>query len=283
MSSAIRLQQELAVALEVVEAAGAEVMRLYRSFAEIADAPADVTTDADLASQELILKRLADEFPNDRLCGEETTAALERERLAGKPETGRMWIVDPIDGTRGFARKNGEFSIMLALVEQGSPVVGVVLEPAIGRLTYAVRAAGCHFRPSHDAPFQRAHVNDTAALAGSTVAMSRSRGADGEAKLLGLLGAKRGVQTYSAGIKLAQVARGDADVYLGDYPSMHDWDLAAGCILVEESGGRVTDWDGNPLLFGQAPFRQRLGIAASNGNLHAELLNVVGTSRDAVY
>jgi 3'(2'), 5'-bisphosphate nucleotidase len=283
MSSAIRLTQELAVAIDVVEAAGAEVMRLYQSFKQIADAPADITTDADVASQEIILRRLSAEFPNDRLCGEETTAALERDRLAGKADTSRLWVVDPIDGTRGFARKNGEFSIMIGLVEQGTAVLGVVLEPAIGRLTYAVRAGGCHWRPNRNTPFQQTHVGNAAALADATIAMSRSRGEEGEKKLLGLLGAKRGVQTYSAGIKLAQISRGEADVYLGDYPSMHDWDLCAGCILVEEAGGRVTDWEGDPLVFGQAPFKQRLGLAASNGALHAELLTVVRKHRDAVY
>ena len=283
MSSAIRLKQELAVALDVAESAAAEVMRLYQAFEEIADAPADVTTDADVASQEIILRRLSDEFPNDRLCGEETTAALERDRLAGKSDASRLWIVDPIDGTRGFARKNGEFSIMIGLVEQGATVLGVVLEPAIGRLTYAVRSGGCHSRPNRDAPFQQARVHSAASLADATIAMSRSRGPEGEKKLLGLLGSNRGVQTYSAGIKLAQIARGEADVYLGDYPSMQDWDLCAGCILVEEAGGRVTDWEGDPLKFGQSPFKQRLGLAASNGSLHAELLTVVRKHRDAVY
>lgn len=283
MSSAIRLSKELAVALDVAEAAGAEVMRLYQSFEAIDDAPADVTTDADVASQELILRRLSEEFPNDRLCGEETTAALERDRLSGKSDLARLWIVDPIDGTRGFARKNGEFSIMIGLVEQAATVLGVVLEPAIGRLTYAVQGAGCHWRTSKNEPFQQAFVNKAGALSDATIAMSRSRGQEGEKKLLDLLGANRGIQTYSAGIKLAQLARGEADVYLGDYSSMHDWDLCAGCILVEEAGGRVTDWEGDPLTFGRSPFKQRLGLAASNGAVHAELLTVVRKNRDAVY
>jgi 3'-phosphoadenosine 5'-phosphosulfate (PAPS) 3'-phosphatase len=126
-------------------------------------------------------------------------------------------------------------------------------------------------------------VNKAGTLADATIAMSRSRGGAGEKRLLGLLGAKLGVQTYSAGIKLAQVARGEADVYLGDYPAMHDWDLCAGAILVEEAGGRVTDWEGDPLVFGSAPFKQRLGLVASNGVLHAELLTVVRKHRDAVY
>ena len=283
MSGAERLTKELAVGIAVIEAAGAEVMRLYSSFERIDDAPGDVTTDADLASQELILQRLNEEFPHDRLCAEETTAALERDRHAGKPDTSRMWIVDPIDGTRGFARKNDEFSIMIGLVEKGVAVLGLVLEPAVGRLTYAVRGGGCHWRESPSSPFQPAQTNGVTSLSDATVAMSRSRGDEGQARLLKLLGAKRGVQTYSAGIKLAQVARGEANLYLGDYPAMQDWDLCAGCILVEEAGGKTTDWDGDPLLFGQPPYKQLRGLAASSAAIHSELLAVVQKRRDAIY
>jgi 3'(2'), 5'-bisphosphate nucleotidase len=278
-----RWSKELAVATAAIEAAGAEVMRLYRSFEKIDDAPADVTTDADLASQELILSRLAEEFPSDRLCAEETTAALDRDLKAGKPEAARLWIVDPIDGTRGFARKNDEFSIMVGLVEKNAVVLGLVLEPAVGRLTYAVKDEGCHWRENSESPFIRASVRSVTSLSDSIVAMSRSRGNDGEAKLLKLLGAKSGVQTYSAGIKLAQVARGEADLYLGDYPAMHDWDLCAGCILVEEAGGTVTDWDGAALQFGKPPYKQLRGLAAAAAGIHGQTLSVVQANRDAVY
>jgi 3'(2'), 5'-bisphosphate nucleotidase len=283
MTGSGRLDKELSVALEAIEAAGVEVMRLYRSFERIDDAPSDITTDADFASQELILQRLNEQFPLDRLCAEETTAALEKDRHAGKPEASRMWIVDPIDGTRGFARKNDEFSIMVGLVEKGVAVLGLVLEPANGRLTYAVRGGGCHSRSGPNEPFERARTRSVSWLHDAVVAMSRSRGEDGEARLLELLGAGKGVKTYSAGIKLAQVARGDADIYLGDYPAMQDWDLCAGCILVEEAGGKATDWDGDPLLFGQPPYKQLRGIAASAAGIHSEALAIVQKRRDAIY
>src|SRR5947209_4637495 len=138
-------------------------------------------------------------LPDDRLCAEETTVALERDRKAGKPEAARLWVVDPIDGTRGYARKNGEFSIMVGLVERGAVVFGAVLEPALGRLTYAVQGGGCHWRPNRATPFQPCRVNQAGSLADATIAMSRSRGVEGEKKLLATLGAKGGVQTYSAG------------------------------------------------------------------------------------
>jgi hypothetical protein len=90
--------------------------------------------------------------------------------------------------------------------------------------------------------------------------MSRSQGEEGERQLLGALGAERAIQTYSAGIKLAQVARGEADLYLGDYLTLRDWDVAAGHVLVTEAGGRVTSVDGDPVRYdgsGRVPPRPR--------------------------
>ena len=122
---------ELEVALDVIRRAGDEILRRYRSFERVEEAPADITTDADRASQKLILGALHDEFPEDGLCAEETSDRFETEAAGAE----RFWVVDPIDGTRGFARKNDEFSVMIGLVEGGRPVVGAVLEPALDRLT----------------------------------------------------------------------------------------------------------------------------------------------------
>src|SRR5262245_8313180 len=117
-------EHELSVALEAVHQAARAVMDEYARFQAIANAPADISTEADRLSQDLILKRLHSAFPDDALCAEETTDSFK-----DVPQTGlRVWIVDPIDGTRGFARKNGEFSIMVALVEQGRMALGVVSE-----------------------------------------------------------------------------------------------------------------------------------------------------------
>src|SRR5205823_13291814 len=129
----------LAVALAAVDQAARAVIKEYARFQAILNAPADIATDADRLSQDLILKHLHAAFPSDALCAEETTEAFAEVRQTGS----RIWIVDPIDGTRGFARKNGEFSIMVALVEQEQIALGVVSEPAKERLTYAVRGGGC--------------------------------------------------------------------------------------------------------------------------------------------
>src|SRR5262245_19707313 len=106
---------ELAAALDAAARAAAVILADYDRFAAMADAPASISTAADRASQDTILDVLAAQFPGDAFRGEETTRALGDLQNAGP----RMWIIDPIDGTRGFAQKNGEFSVMIALVENG--------------------------------------------------------------------------------------------------------------------------------------------------------------------
>src|SRR5436309_12675045 len=114
-------ERELEAALEAAEAAGPVVLEHYDRFEAIADAPASITTDADRQAQEVILGRLRRAFPGDALCAEESTATL-----ANAPHQGpRLWIVDPIDGTRGFAQKNGEFSVMIGFVDQGRIGIGL--------------------------------------------------------------------------------------------------------------------------------------------------------------
>src|SRR6516162_7515510 len=132
-------QAELQAAFDAAQLAGQKLRELYERFKAIPNAPADISTEADRQSQEIILKLIREKFPGDALCAEEETPSL-----AGVPRIGpRLWIVDPIDGTRGFARKNGEFSVMIGFVHDKRPVVGVVLEPAKERLTYAVAGRGC--------------------------------------------------------------------------------------------------------------------------------------------
>lgn len=268
--------RELEVMLATIRAAGAEVMRRYQSFEKIEDAPADISTEADKASQELILQQLHAAFPEDGLCGEESTPTLE----AGVAKAPRLWVVDPIDGTRGFARKNDEFSLMIGLVVKGSPVLGAVYEPAIDRVTYAAQGLGCFCCQPFDAEPVKCEVTATATLAESTLSMSRSQGKEGEARMLAAFGAKGAVQTYSAGIKLAQVARGETDIYVGDYLTLHDWDICAGHVLVEVAGGTVTNLQGQPIKYtGNGQAVNGKGMLATNGALHHATVGVLASGK----
>jgi 3'(2'), 5'-bisphosphate nucleotidase len=265
---------ELAVALEAAALADQLIMEHYQNLVVIPDAPANISTDTDRQSQETILSHLHAAFGADELLAEENTPAA----AVAPKNSSRLWIVDPIDGTRGFARKNGEFSVMIALVHEGKVVVGVVTEPAKNRRTFATVSSGCWIQDSSTAP-ARCQVTSVGHLAESTVTQSHTKPGAPAGKELRSLSPKRVIETYSAGVKLAQVARGEADIYLNTYDACHDWDIAAGHLLVDEAGGKVTNLLGQTPRYGLPGAWQPHGLVASNGTLHGAALAALAGTR----
>jgi 3'(2'), 5'-bisphosphate nucleotidase len=264
--------RELTEALAAAAAAGRYLEAEYAAFVPIPDAPAHISTHADRESQEIILKHLRAAFPTDGLVAEEKTPTLATAQV--NPQ--RQWVIDPIDGTRGFAVKNGEFSVMIALTVGGRPVVGVVLEPVTGRLTYAATGRGC-WRKDGDGGPVRCQVSDCGSLAAATLTQSHSK--PGKVKpVAAKLAPARVVETYSAGIKMALVARGEADLYVNDYPEFHDWDICAGEVLVIEAGGTVTEYSGDPVRYGLVGAKRRSGLVASNGKVQEETVRRLNRS-----
>jgi 3'(2'), 5'-bisphosphate nucleotidase len=263
-------EPELRAALGAVEQTRPVILDAYAKFEPIPDAAASISLPVDRETQEIVLRHLSTAFPGDAFCAEEATATLEK--LAG-PESGRgrLWIIDPIDGTRGFAMKNGEFSVMVGLVDGGQVAVGVVLEPVRGRLTYATRGGGC-WRRDGDGPAERCRVSATERLPGATLTVSRSSTGRGRSHHVDALGDVRVLAAYSAGLKLAHVARGEADLYLNVYPNFNDWDICAGQVLVEEAGGKVCGLTGQEIQYGHGRGQQRDGLLATNGRLHEAAL-----------
>ena len=264
-------EHELQAALTAARLSGHALREAYERFQVVPDAPADISTEADRRSQEIILTYLHQAFPEDALCAEEETSTLSKAAHTGP----RLWIVDPIDGTRGFARKNGEFSVMIAFVHDSRPAVGVVLEPAKDRLTYALVGQGCWSHDNQASQPTASRVSTVTELARATLTQSHSRKPGTRSKQVQALSPARIVESYSAGIKLALVARGEADLYLNTYEAFHDWDICAGHVLVQEAGGKVTGIGGQELRYGLPGAWQRHGLLASNGVLHASALTAL--------
>jgi 3'(2'), 5'-bisphosphate nucleotidase len=192
--------------------------------------------------------------------------------LAKLPRHGRrLWIIDPIDGTRGFAMKNGEFCTMLGLAVDGRPVLGVVIEPGTGRETYAAKGHGCWTALIGESP-QRCVVRNVESLLKSTLVKSHGKPGKVSASTM-KLGPAKVMETYSAGIKLALVARGAADLYHNGYPAVHDWDACAGHALVEEAGGAVLDTHGMVFTYGLS--QNRTGMLAGAPNLVAKAIQAL--------
>ncbi len=263
-------EPELQAALEAVEKARPLILDAYAHFQPIPDAAASISLPVDRDTQEILLGHLAAAFPNDAFCAEEETPTMLRLAGVGSGRP-RTWIIDPIDGTRGFAVKNGEFSVMVGLIEGGHVAVGVVLEPVRQRLTYATRGGGCWKRDGSGA-VERCRVTATDRLPGAMLTVSRSSTGRKRSPQVDALGDIRLLPAYSAGLKLAHVARGEADLYLNVYPNFNDWDICAGQILVEEAGGQVCGLSGQAIEYGHGRGQQRDGLLATNGRLQAQAL-----------
>lgn len=264
---------ELEGALEASRRASAALRDLYEHWEPIPNAPSDITTEGDRKAQEIILTYLHERFPKDALCAEEATATLKDTPRVGP----RLWIVDPIDGTRGFARKNGEFSVMIGFVENGEVTVGVVEEPAKRRVTFASLGEGCWTQDGDRSSPEGCRVSKIADLKEATLVQSHTSKGKELKSYLKALAPGRTIETYSAGVKLALVARGEADLYVNDYAAFSDWDICAGHILVTEAGGRVTGMGGETLRYGLPGAAQTHRLLATNGLLHEVALGRLKT------
>ena len=252
--------RERELAERAARAAGAIVRRYYESGVRVAEkGPDNPVTRADLEANACIRALVAAAFPDDGWLSEET--ADSSTRLAKR----RVWVVDPLDGTREFVQHIPEFSVCIALVEDGWPVVAVEYDPAADRLYSAVCGQGTTV---NGAP---ARVSRTARVPDAVVLASRSEDQRGD--WAAFKGRVRVKLTGSVAYKLAEVATGAGDATFTLTPK-NEWDVCAGSLLVEEAGGRVTDLAGAPLRFNQ-PQTLRPGMIASNGVLHAGLLALI--------
>jgi 3'(2'), 5'-bisphosphate nucleotidase len=146
----------------------------------------------------------------------------------------------------------------------------------VGRLTFAVRGQGCWRLDGDQSTPVQCQATAVEELSKCTLTQSRSRDPGKQSRWVQALQPARVVESYSAGIKLALVARGEADLYLNTYEAFHDWDICAGQILVTEAGGMVTGTQGQTLEYGLPGAWQKNGLLATNGRLHTAALKVIG-------
>jgi 3'(2'), 5'-bisphosphate nucleotidase len=232
--------------LPVARAAGDEILAVYATEFEVRDkADSSPVTEADERAERLILRGLEALTPEIPIVSEEAAAA---GRI---PEAGsRFWLVDPLDGTREFVSRNGEFTVNIALVEGGRPVLGVVGVPALGRLYGGAEGEGAFVE---DARGRTAIACRRAPEEGLTIVSSRSHG-DAEA-LEAFLAGRPVASSVTAGssLKFCLVASGDADLYPRLGRTM-EWDTAAGHAVVSAAGGRVSAVGGGELGYGKPGF-----------------------------
>lgn len=198
-------------------------------------------TAADLAAHNVICEGLRNLYPEVPILSEEST-----DGFAGPNDAGRYWLVDPLDGTKEFIKRNGEFTVNIALIEAGRSVLGVVYAPVLGVTYSAARHLGA-WKAQGDAPSQPIHVSERQEGAAWRVVGSRSHAGSSLDGFLRLLGPYELVPMGSS-LKLCLVAEGAADLYPRLGPTSL-WDTAAAQCIVEQAGGGVVQQTGEPLSY----------------------------------
>ena len=231
----------------IAREAGALILAVYAGAFEVrGKADSSPVTEADEAAERCIVPALQALDPAVLVVAEEAAARGE------SPAVGRcFWLVDPLDGTREFVSRNGEFTVNIALIEDGSPVLGVVYEPVADRLYAGVVGQGAWLQ-EHGT--RRTISCRQAGAEGLVLACSRSHG--DEAALAAWLGQRTVLQRVTVGssLKFGLLAAGRADIYPRLGTTM-EWDTAAGHAVLRAAGGEVRDLAGAPLRYGKPGFR----------------------------
>src|SRR5579863_1523334 len=249
--------RELQIARDAALAAGEILQGYFRDGGYQIDSKGknNPVTTADFEADSELKQILREAFPAYGWLSEETVDS--DDRLARE----RVWIVDPLDGTKEFIKGIPEFVVAIALTDRGVPVMGVSYNPIKHELFCGVRGAGCYLDG------KQVTVSDTRTLDHATILASRSETARGEWKAYeGRVIVKA---IGSVAYKLALVAAGRADATFTLTPKS-EWDIASGVALIIAAGGRVTDLDGAEVTFNRRDVKTP-GFVASNGYLHAQL------------
>lgn len=251
------------VAEEAAREGGAVLRHWLGRFSVRKKSPADLVTDADVASQESIRTILSKRFPDHSFFGEE---GPRDQRLPGNDTI--VWVVDPLDGTTNYVHRFPFFSVSVAAVQGDSILAGVIYDPLADTLYRAAAGDGAWLGP------HRLSTSGATELSEALVAVSfppqvRENSPD-LLDFLAVVGRCQAVRrTGSAALNLAGVAAGHLDAHWATH--INAWDVAAGVLLIREAGGIVTNVKGGPFDVWQANF-----LTASTPSLHAELCQCLG-------
>ncbi|TWT99935.1 Inositol-1-monophosphatase [Botrimarina colliarenosi] len=251
------------LAVQAAQAGGATLLAYRDKFTMREKGPADLVTDADLASQKAVREVLLSARPGDAFVGEESPKAEQGEHQ------GRLcWIVDPLDGTTNYVHGFPMFATSVGVVLDGEIIAGAVFDPVRGEMFSASKGGGAFLG---DEPI---HVTDAMALGDALVAVSLpprvEPGSPDLAAFIAVVQASRAVRrTGSAALNLAYVAAGRMDAHWAF--SIHPWDAAAGVLLCLEAGAAVTDCYGRPYDVWKADY-----LVAATEALHHAVLSRLG-------
>ena len=248
--------KELDFAIKVSKEAG-KIMLHYRGRAKTKfKKDLSIVTEADTAVEKFVRKQIKKEFPSHNILGEE---------FGGSIGKGYVWVIDPIDGTTNYSRGGSLFSISLALMKNKKLVCGVVYAPALNELYYASRGKGS-FLNGREIKSSNKKLSESIVSIGFAIRRDIAKGK----KIIKLLFPPRVYRfriNESAALSLCYVASGKYDACID--PSLNLWDIAAGALIIEEAGGKVSAFSGEKW----SPDEK--GILAANSRIHKDLVKIL--------
>lgn len=252
-------QKELEVAKRAARAAGSIVMGLYKGKYDIQEKTKNnPVTTADLEANRKIRDIIRETFPQDGWLSEEDKDGSHRLRSS------RVWVIDPIDGTKEFIEGVPQFAVSIGFVVDGRPKVAVVYNPAKERFYQAAAGQGAYLNGN------LIRVTSRQEIQGALLLVSRSEPKRKFQVFVDLCEVK---PVGSIAYRLAKVAGGDGDGTV-TFRSIHEWDICAGVLIVEEAGGTAVDGSGNQLTFNRQELRHR-GVVAGNEMLTRGLQGLI--------
>jgi len=261
------LQHELHIAIRLARQAGEVIMGYYQTGLAVERKPGDEpVTAADRAADDLIRAGLSAAFPDDGQLTEES------DDDASRLEKARVWIVDPLDGTKDFIAETGHFVVQIALAVGGYPALGVVYQPTTGLLYHAVQGQGAY--RIQDSRTERLHVSTAAEPERMCLVASHSNYSPLVEAARQALGIESVSRMGSVGLKVGALSAGACDLYLAT-TIVKEWDLCAPHALLLEAGGEMTNPCGEGLTYNKPGLAECRGLIASNGLAHDQIVETV--------
>jgi len=253
---------ELDIAIKAANDAGNAILEIYqRDFKVSKKSDDSPITDADLKSNEVIKKILSQ--TQHAILSEEDND--NQSRLSKE----MVWIVDPLDGTSDFIDKTGEFTVMIALIKNKKPILGVIGWPTEKTLFVAQKDSGA-FRYSND-EWQKISVTTETELSKCRTVGSRHHLSDKEKLFIKKLGIED-FTSIGSSLKVGKISSGEAEAYITTTNKMKEWDSAASYCIISEAGGKMTDMLGNDITYNNKEVYHQNGILVTNGLIHEKIV-----------
>ena len=260
---------EFEIALKAATKAGREIMKVYeKDFSSKMKEDGSPITIADLKSNKIIKEILSK--TEYQILSEEDKDDVKRLKQ------NRIWIVDPLDGTSDFVNRTGEFTVMIALVENKKPILGIINWPI--EKTLFVAQKNCGSWKFSDNSWEKISVSKISELSKCRAVGSRHHISEEEKNLLNRLQINE-FSSIGSSLKVGKVSSGSAEIYLTTTNKMKEWDTCASYCIVNEAGGRMTDMFGRDISYNNKVLNHQDGILVTNGLVHDKIIKEYQKSR----